>query len=91
MLRNREFAGVKFRRQDPIGGFIVDYCWLERRLAIELDGGQHAEQREADEARTQFLEGRGYRVLRFWNEQVLKQPDEVLEQIFSSLENDENG
>ena len=75
--------GVKFRRQHPIGSYIVDFCCPTLRLIVELDGGQHAEQNAADQARTCFLESRGYRVLRFWNNPVMTQWDDVLEEISS--------
>jgi very-short-patch-repair endonuclease len=75
--------GVKFRCQHPIGSYIVDFCCPTLRLIVELDGGQHAEQNAADQARTCFLESRGYRVLRFWNNQVMTQWDDVLEEISS--------
>ena len=80
-LRDRQVFGVKFRRQYPIGSYIVDFCCPTLRLIVELDGGQHAEQSAADQARTCFLETRGYRVLRFWNNQVMTQLDGVLEEI----------
>ena len=86
LLRDREFADLKFRRQYPIGRFIADFCCFEHQLIIELDGGQHADQNESDEARTRLLEGDGYRVLRFWNEQILNEPDAVLEQIYAALQ-----
>ncbi len=73
--------GAKFRRQHPIGSYIVDFCCPTLRIIVELDGGQHAEQGAADQARTSFLESRGYRVLRFWNNQVMTQLDDVLEEI----------
>src|SRR2546427_1313594 len=88
LLRNRDFAGFKFRRQYPIGGFIADFCSHEVRLIIELDGGQHADQGAADRARAESLERHGYSVLRFWNHQVLKEPDVVLELIFEALRRD---
>ena len=80
-LRDRQVFGAKFRRQHPIGSYIVDFCCPTLRLIVELDGGQHAEQGAADQARTYFLESRGYRVLRFWNNQVMTQLDDVLEEI----------
>ena len=82
-LRNRELAGVKFRRQQPIGQYIVDFVSLRRRLIIEIDGGQHNEEREkgTDEERTMRLEERGYRIMRFWNNEVLTNPEGVLERI----------
>ena len=90
-LRDRRFGGVKFRRQKPVGGYFVDFVSTERRLVIELDGGQHAEQREADELRTRWLESRGYRVLRFWDDDVLLRLDSVLEVIRRALEEGEGG
>jgi len=80
-LRDRQVFGAKFRRQHPIGPYIVDFCCPTLRLIVELDGGQYAKQTVADESRTHFLESRGYRVLRFWNNQVMTQLDAVLEEI----------
>ena len=81
-LRNRGI-GFKFRRQQPIGRFIVDFYCPEERLAIELDSGAHALPREAeqDRQRDEWLAARGYRVLRFRNEEVLRRPEKVLETI----------
>jgi very-short-patch-repair endonuclease len=72
-LRNRSFCGYKFRRQHPIGRYILDFYCHDERLAVELDGGGHAldEQYLYDAERTKELEGAGIRVLRFWNNQVL--------------------
>ena len=78
-LRGRQLSGVKFRRQHPIGPFIVDFCCVERGLVVELDGGQHAELNVGDEQRTKILERFGYRVLRFWNNEVLSNADGVLQ------------
>ena len=72
-LRGKQMHGIKFRRQQTIGGYIVDFISMEKKLIIELDGGQHAEQADYDAARTAYLESEGYRVLRFWNNQVLQQ------------------
>ncbi|SNT62789.1 Very-short-patch-repair endonuclease [Tardiphaga sp. OK246] len=77
------FAGSHFRRQAPIGPFIVDFASRKARLVIELDGGQHDWQREADAKRTAYIEARGYRVLRFWNHDVLENIDGVLQVIQS--------
>lgn len=84
-IRGRQVAGAKFRRQQPLGPFITDFCCLEARLVIELDGGQHAEQARADGARTTFLEREGYRVLRFWNNDVMGNMDSVLQTIEAAL------
>jgi very-short-patch-repair endonuclease len=85
-LRGRQLSGVKFRRQHPIGPFIVDLCCVERGLVVELDGGQHAERNTADERRTRLVERFGYRVLRFWDNEVLSNLDGVLERINEVLE-----
>ncbi|MGA7871593.1 MAG: DUF559 domain-containing protein [Candidatus Binatus sp.] len=77
-LRDRQMRDAKFRRQFPIGPYFADFCSIERRLIIELDGAQHAERSQEDESRTLFLSSRGYRVLRFWNNQVLENVEEVL-------------
>lgn len=77
-LRSRQLAGVRFNRQYPIGPFICDFVARSKGLVIELDGGQHAEQEEYDSRRTRYIEERGYRVLRFWNNDVLSNPEGVL-------------
>lgn len=80
-LRAHRFMGLKFKRQKPVGRYIADFvCW-ERRLIIELDGGQHAEQVAYDQQRDAWLRSEGYTVLRFWNNDVMQQLDGVLEQI----------
>lgn len=84
-LRNRMLGGFKFRRQFPVGPYIADFVCIERKLIVELDGGQHADN-PADERRTRFLELRGYRVIRFWNPDVLSNTDGVLEMILLELE-----
>ncbi len=77
-LRNKQCAGRKFRRQQPIGGFIVDFLCADEKLIIEVDGEIHAAQREADAERQHLLEQAGYRVLRFTANQVESQRDAVL-------------
>lgn len=86
-LRNRRLNGVKFRRQHPIGRYIVDFVSLERNLIIELDGGQHNSElgRKMDAVRQTWLENRGFKVLRFWNNEVVKDLDAVLEVINNNL------
>jgi very-short-patch-repair endonuclease len=84
VLRNRQLSGAKFRRQQPIGPFIADFVCHDRRLIIEADGGQHAD-RIADKRRTSFLESKGYRVLRFWNNDILNNLDGVAQVIASAL------
>ena len=85
-LKLRQISGAKFRRQQPIGPFIVDFVCFERRVIVEVDGGQHAEQIEYDDSRTQWLRKQGYRVLRFWNNDVLARTTVVAEQILSCVE-----
>jgi very-short-patch-repair endonuclease len=84
-LRAHRMAGVQFRRQHAIGSYIVDFCSPRRKLVIELDGSQHLEQIEYDRRRTEYLESRGYRVLRFWNNEVLKNIHGVLNGIWNEL------
>jgi crossover junction endodeoxyribonuclease RuvC len=71
MLRARQ-AGAKFRRQQPIEGYVVDFVSLEHRLVIEIDGGQHGDADEYEEKRTRCLEANGFRILRFWNNEVME-------------------
>ena len=84
-LRDRRLNGLKFRRQMPIGDFVADFCCESARLIIEVDGGQHAERSEADRIRTVALEAQGYLVLRFWNNDVLRNMDGVLQSIVQTL------
>ncbi|MFH0342769.1 MAG: endonuclease domain-containing protein, partial [Chromatiales bacterium] len=84
-LRGRRLEGAKFRRQPVLGPYVVDFLCLEPRLVIEVDGGQHAEQVSNDLQRTESLKGLGYRVIRFWNHEVLGDLDAVLESIRAAL------
>lgn len=88
-LRNRQMAGRKFRRQVPLLGYVADFASLDAKVIIELDGGQHAEQAEADEKRTRALEAAGFLVLRFWNADVFSNLDGVLETIHATLKPEE--
>jgi very-short-patch-repair endonuclease len=72
VLRNRRFAHFKFRRQVPIGSFIVDFVCFDRRLILELDGGQHKRQTQYDAERARWLEEQGYRVVRIWNHEFFQ-------------------
>ena len=83
-LRSRAIDGHKFVRQEPVGPFIVDFICRERRLVIEVDGGQHATD-SRDVTRDQWLADHGYRVLRFWNNDVLGNTEGVLETIAAAL------
>jgi very-short-patch-repair endonuclease len=84
-LRNRGLGGWKFRRQYPVGPYIVDFICPEKNIVIEIDGGQHAANEALDLQRSAFLNKMGYRVLRFWNNEVLQETEAVLEAIFAIL------
>lgn len=84
-LHGKKVKGVKFRRQHAIGHFIVDFCAIQEKLIIELDGSQHLDQHEYDEERTAYLEAQGYRVIRFWNDQVMKDISGVVGVIEAAL------
>jgi len=87
-LRDQRLAGYKFRRQHPIGPYVVDFACVERHLVVEVDGGQHAldSERARDEERTRRIEAEGFRVLRFWNNEVLTNLEGVLEAILAACE-----
>ena len=86
-LRAHRFMGLSFRRQLPVGPYIVDFVCLEARLIVEIDGGQHASDGAAyDAKRDAWLRGRGFRVLRFWNNDVLKNLRGVLEHIAQAVQ-----
>ena len=85
ILRSRQLAGFKFRRQHPIGPFVVDFVCLEYKLVLELDGGHHAMQQEADAERTSYLQHLGFRVLRFWNNEVLTEMEGVAERVLATF------
>ena len=85
-LRNRQLCGYKFRRQVPIAPYIVDFLCLDPPLIVELDGGQHLERTPEDDERTRFLQANGYRVIRFWNDDVLLRMEDVLAEILRQLE-----
>ena len=85
-LRRRHLAGHKFRRQYPLGDYIVDFVCMPLRLVIELDGGQHLDAQVYDQRRTEFLQRNGYRVMRFWNDDVLLRTDDVVGEIFRVVE-----
>ena len=83
-LRKKQL-GYGFRRQMPFGRYIVDFVCFDRRLIIEVDGEHHADQVAYDTARTKWLESHGFRVLRFWNSEVLRQTEGVIEAIVQAL------
>ena len=82
LLRGRQISSLKFRRQHPFGNYILDFVCLENRLVIEVDGGQHGQQAGYDENRTQKLQAAGFRVLRFWDNEVLKEMESVKDKIW---------
>jgi adenine-specific DNA-methyltransferase len=84
-LRNKQLDGFRFRRQQPMGPYIVDFYCSDAALVIEVDGGQHARNDVADEQRSRWLESHGYRVVRFWNNDVLQNTEGVLLTIRDAL------
>jgi very-short-patch-repair endonuclease len=84
MLRSRQLDGFKFRRQHPFGPYILDFACIEHRMAVEADGGQHADNAD-DDRRTEWLAARNWRVLRFWNNDILTNTQGVLETILREL------
>jgi len=85
LLRRRQLEGFRFRRQQPIDRYIADFVCLRERLIVELDGASHAETQGYDEVRTAWLEAKGFRVLRFWNNEVLGNQEGVIEVILDAL------
>jgi lysyl-tRNA synthetase class 2 len=83
-LRGRRLGGYKFKSQWSLGPFVADFCCWERRLVVEVDGGQHTEEKDA--ARTAALNAMGYRIVRFWNNDVLTNMDGVLQTILEALQ-----
>jgi len=84
-LRRKQIESHRFRRQAPLGPYVADFVCFAARLIVEVDGGQHADQVARDTERTMWLEAQGYRVLRFWNNDVLRNTDGVIEAIRVAL------
>ena len=84
-LRLRQFDGYKFRRQHPLGHYVVDFVCVEAKLVVEVDGGQHSERQEYDASRTEWLRQKGFRVLRFWNHEVMNDIEAVKTVIWEAL------
>jgi very-short-patch-repair endonuclease len=81
----KESLSVKFRKQHALGNYVVDFCSIKKKLIIEVDGSQHLDQEDYDGARTEYLESLGYRVIRFWNNQVMNDIDGVIREISDAL------
>ena len=88
-LRRRQMDGHRFRRQVPLGIYVVDFLCLERRLVVEVDGGQHAVAVEKDAVRSAWLEGEGFRVIQFWNNEVFENTEGVVDTIRRALAGDD--
>jgi len=84
-LRRQQCDGFRFRRQVPLGSYVTDFACLSESLIVEVDGGQHSENAVKDAERTKWLESEGYRILRFWNHDVLQNTDGVIETIERTL------
>lgn len=87
-LRSRRFGNYKFRRQYVVGQFIVDFCCVEEKIIIEIDGGQHniQKQQKYDDVRTEYLNQKGYRVYRFWDHEVMQNPERIFEELALKLQ-----
>ncbi len=85
-LRREQIPGFRFRRQVPIGTYVADFACLKAHLVIEVDGSQHARDVQQDQRRTAWLASQGYRVLRFWDNEVLLQTDGVVDSIYQTLQ-----
>ena len=85
LFRGRQLLGYKFCRQVPVGRYFADFACLEQRLIIESDGSQHQEQTDYDASRTRWLEAQGFMVIRFWNSEVLGNPEGVQQAILTAL------
>ena len=87
-LRNNQLNGAKFRRQQPLGNYVVDFVCFDKKLIIEIDGGQHNDDQiiEQDKERTRWLQSEGFRVIRFWNNDVLGNIDGVIMNIRKALD-----
>ena len=83
LIKNHKFHGLKFKRQQPIGNYIVDFICKEAKIIIEIDGGHHneTENTESDIIRTQYLEQKGYKVIRFWNNEIYENIEGVIKKL----------
>ena len=85
LIRKRQVLGFKFRKQAPIGPYIADFVCFEKKLVIEVDGGQHKDHKPYDEKRTTWLKSQGFEAVRFWNNDVLQDPEAVIGTIYRRL------
>ncbi len=87
LLKNRQFYNLKFKRQQPIGNYIVDFICVEAKLIVEIDGGQHNSDENIvlDQIRTEYLNSLGYKVVRFWNQDIYRNIDGVLERLYEEV------
>ena len=90
-IRNDQLNGINFRRQHAIGKYIPDFCAVQEKLIIELDGSQHLDQQEYDAERTKYLEEQGYKVIRFWNNQIMNDMNGVILAITFAIEEIKTG
>lgn len=90
-LRGKRLEGYRFRKQVPLGPYVVDFACMDPKLVVELDGGQHAARAARDAIRTSWLEAQGFRVLRFWNNQVALNMEGVLDTIANTLRELDDG
>lgn len=90
-LRGDKLEGINFRRQHAIGNYVADFCSTKIKLIIELDGSQHLEQADYDKERTKYLEEQGYKVIRFWNNQVMNDLNGVILAITFAIEEIQKG
>jgi len=86
ILRNHQILGIGFRRQHAIGHFVVDFCAPSEKIIIKVDGNQHLDKNDYDLARMDFLSTKGYRVLRFWNNEIIHNIQSVIERIFRAIQ-----
>src|SRR3989338_10339743 len=86
LLKSKNLNGLKFRRQEPIGKYVADFVCFEKKLVVEIDGGQHAGVKGKDEERDNWLKAQGFKVLRFWNNDVLQNREGVLQEILEFCE-----
>jgi very-short-patch-repair endonuclease len=88
-LQLGQFKDIHFRKQHAIGPFVIDFCAIKEKLVIEVDGGQHIDQEIHDNERSEFLKSKGYKVIRFWNNEVMNDIEGVMRSIEDEIKNDD--